>query len=168
MNEKAKYYVAKLQLNPHPEGGYYKEIYRSGEIYFAEHLPGRYSGGRNFSTSIYFLLEGKQVSKFHKLKSDELWHFYDGTSIKIYIFNNSMSLSEIVLGNNLDKGEIFQIAIEKENWFAAEVIDKSSYSLIGCTVAPGFDFADFELANRKELVEKFSLYRDLIKRFTNP
>lgn len=168
MNEKAKYYITKLQLASHPEGGYYKEIYRAGEIYYAEHLPGRYSGNRSFSTSIYFLLEGKQISKFHKLESDELWHFYDGSGIKIYILNNSAGLSEIILGNDLDKGEIFQTVIEKGNWFAAEVIDKSSYSLIGCTVSPGFDYTDFELANREILVEKFPFNKELIMRLTNP
>jgi len=167
MNEKAAYYITKLQLEPHPEGGYYKEVYRAGEIYFAEHLPGRYSGDRNFSTSIYFLLEGRQISKFHKLDSDELWHFYDGSSVRIYILKESKGLSEIVLGNDLNKGEMFQTTIERGNWFAAEVIDKSSYSLIGCTVSPGFDFKDFNLANRKELIARFPSNEELIRLFTN-
>ena len=80
MSPQAQKYIEKLQLKPHPEGGYYKEIYRAGEMILPEHLPKRYKSLRNFSTSIYFLLEGNQVSNFHRLKSDEQWHFYDGSS----------------------------------------------------------------------------------------
>jgi len=74
----------KFQLKPHPEGGYYKEIYRAGELILPEHLPKRYKSSRSFSTSIYFLLEGNQVSTFHRLKSDEFWHVYDGSTLNIY------------------------------------------------------------------------------------
>jgi predicted cupin superfamily sugar epimerase len=84
MNNKAKKYIQKLQLKSHPEGGYYKEIYRAGELILPDHLPKRYKESRAFSTSIYFLLEGNQFSSFHRLKSDELWHFYDGSTLIIY------------------------------------------------------------------------------------
>jgi predicted cupin superfamily sugar epimerase len=96
MNEKAKYYIQKLQLKKHPEGGYIREIYRANELYLSITL--RKSLMRNVSTSIYFLLDGVQVSKFHRLKSDELWHFYDGTSIKIFIIDEKGKLKEIILG----------------------------------------------------------------------
>lgn len=166
MNKTASDYIRKLNLEPHPEGGYFKEIYRSNEIINGVSLPRRYRTDRYFSTSIYFLLEGKQVSKFHRLKSDEIWHFYDGSSIKIYIINFEGILSEHILGAKKDGGEIFQLVIERNQWFAAEVINKNSFGLIGCTVAPGFDFNDFELANRDSMLKLFPNYKDLIIEFT--
>jgi uncharacterized protein len=165
-NDTAKYYIDKLGLVRHPEGGYYTEIYRSAEYYYSDSLPERYNGDRNFSTSIYFLLEGKDVSNFHRLKSDEIWHFLDGSSVKIYLLDRNGKLSEIILGKNLDYGERLQAVIEKGNWFAAEVIDKSSYTLVSCTVAPGFDFNDFELGNREVLLKDYPQYREEILRFT--
>lgn len=166
MNEKAKYYIQKLQLNKHPEGGYFKEIYRAGEMFFIE-APNK-NLKRNVSTSIYFLLDGAQVSKFHRLKSDELWHFYDGTSVKVYIIDKEGRLTEILLGKKTENGELFQAVIKKNTWFAAEVVNKRSFALIGCTVSPGFDFSDFELAERKTLSKQFPKLKDLIFRFTNP
>jgi len=166
MNEKAKYYIQKLQLSKHPEGGYYKEIYCAGEMFFID-APKK-NLKRNVSTSIYFLLDGSQVSKFHRLKSDELWHFYDGTSVKIYIIDEKRKLTEILLGKKTENGELFQAVIKKNTWFAAEVVNKRSFALIGCTVSPGFDFSDFELAERKSLSRQFPKRIDLIFRFTNP
>jgi len=166
LNNKAKYYIEKLDLMPHPEGGYFKEIYRSEEIYPADHLPKRYGGSRCFSTSIYFLLEGEQVSTFHRLKSDELWHFYDGSPLKIFIINSSGKKEEILLGNNLEKNENSQVVVTKGNWFGAEVMDKSSFTLLGCTVAPGFDFSDFEAGKRLELIKQFPAFENLILKLT--
>jgi uncharacterized protein len=168
MHKKAKYYIDKLNLLPHPEGGYFKEIYRSGELINIEGLPKRYKSKRSFSTSIYFLIEGHQVSKFHRLKSDEVWHFYDGGSIKIHIIQKEGNLKEIILGKNLSRGEIFQFTIEKNNWFGAELIDKNSFALIGCSVSPGFDFSDFELAQRDILLQKYPQLKKEIIKLTNP
>lgn len=164
MHPKAKKYIIQLQLRKHPEGGYFKEVYRSGELILPEHLPKRYKQSRNFSTSIYFLLEGKQFSSFHILKSDELWHFYDGSAVILYIINQNGELSIHKLGRNADCE--LQLTIEKQNWFAAEVKDKKSFSLFGCTVSPGFDFDDFELGKRDDLIKKFPQHSALIKRLT--
>lgn len=164
MNQKAKYYIQKLQLNKHPEGGYFREIYRSGEFISIDAAKNNLK--RNVSTSIYFLLEGAQISKFHRLKSDELWHFYDGGSVKVYVIDEKGKLTEIVLGRKTESGEVFQTVIKKNNWFAAEVMNKRSFSLIGCTVSPGFDFSDFELADREDLLECFPKYKSLILQFT--
>ena len=166
MNEKTKYYIKKLDLIKHPEGGYFKEIYRANEMYYVDQPKKTIK--RNASTSIYFLLDGSQVSKFHRLKSDELWHFYDGSAIKLYVINEAGEFSTFLLGNDLASGEVFQVVIRKNSWFAAEVMDKKSYSLIGCTVSPGFDFTDFELASRKNLMDQFPNYKVEILRFTNP
>jgi len=164
VNQKARNYVKQLGLIKHPEGGYFKEVYRSGEIIRQNHLPKRYKSARNFSTSIYFLLEEKQFSSFHKLKSDELWHFYDGSAVLIYIIDKKGNLSFHKLGKQ--EGESFQLTIEKGNWFAAEVENKKSFSLFGCTVSPGFHFEDFELGNRYILINIFPHHKELINRLT--
>jgi uncharacterized protein len=165
-SQNAKYYIDQLGLEKHPEGGYYKEVYRCAEYYYPEGLPDRYSSGRSFSTSIYYLLAGKDVSNFHRLKSDEIWHFLDGSSARIYILDDLGKLSEIIIGKKLDFGERLQAVIGKGSWFAAEVTEKDSFSLVSCTVAPGFEFNDFELADRDDLLKKYPGYRDEIIRFT--
>jgi uncharacterized protein len=164
MYPKAQKYIKQLQLKKHPEGGYYKEVYRSGEIILPEHLPKRYKSSRNFSTSIYFLLEGKQFSSFHFLKSDELWHFYDGSSVLLYIITKNGELSVKKLGRSKDSE--LQLTIEKQNWFAAELEDKKSFAIFGCTVSPGFEFDDFILGKRNDLLKKFPQHSTLIKRLT--
>ncbi len=166
MNSKAKEYISKLQLIRHPEGGYFNEIYRSGEYYEAGCLPERYDKNRAFSTSIYFLLEGNQVSNMHRLKSDEIWHFYDGSTILIYIFDESGKLKLNHLGSEIKDGDSFQIIVPKGCWFGAELKDKSSFGLIGCTVAPGFEFDDFEIGNRNFLLNLFPEYSEIIKKLT--
>jgi uncharacterized protein len=167
MNKKALYYIEKLKLMKHPEGGYFNEIYRSDEIFSASVLPERYIGDRAFSTSIYFLLEGKQFSSFHKLQSDEVWHFYDGSPIRIYTITPEQKLEEKILGYDIDKNENLQSIIYKKSWFAAELVDKSSFGLMGCTVSPGFDFRDLEIGKRDYLLGKYTEYKDLIIRLTN-
>ena len=164
MHPKAEQYIKQLQLKKHPEGGYYKEVYRSGERILPTHLPKRYKSSRNFSTSIYFLLEGRQFSSFHLLQSDELWHFYDGWKVLLYVINKEGELVTKKLGK--DKDCQLQLTIEKQNWFAAELEDKKSFALFGCTVSPGFEFDDFELGNRNILIKKFPRHSILIKRLT--
>ncbi|GIV46282.1 MAG: hypothetical protein KatS3mg036_1100 [Ignavibacterium sp.] len=163
MYSKARYYIDKLGLQKHPEGGYYREIYRAGEMFFTETVPAKKLNKKNISTSIYFLLSGRDKSLFHRLKSDEIWHFYDGCDVKIYIIDNYGELKEEQIGKTR---EVFQYVIPKNNWFAAELTDKNSFALVGCTVSPGFDFKDFELARRDKLLQKFPDYEKLIKRFT--
>ena len=164
MHPKAKQYIKQLQLKKHPEGGYYKEVYRSGERILPTHLPKRYKSSRNFSTSIYFLLQEMQFSSFHILKSDELWHFYDGWKVLLYVINKDGELVTKKLGK--DKDCQLQLTIEKHNWFAADLEDKKSFALFGCTVSPGFEFDDFELGNRNILIKKFPRHSILIKRLT--
>jgi hypothetical protein len=166
MNEKAQFYKNQFQLQPHPEGGYYREVYRSDEILKKETLPKRFGGNRCFSTSIYFLLEGEQTSKFHRLKSDEQWHFYDGCAVRIYTLNDNGELRVIHLGKDISNQTVFQIVIKRNHWFAAELTDKNSFALVGCVVSLGFDFNDFELANSEELIAKYPQHNDLILKFT--
>ena len=163
--EKAEGIIKKLNLLPHPEGGYFKEIYRSSESIHKDSLPDRYKGDRNFSTSIYFLLVKNQRSLFHRLLSDEIWHFYDGSPIIIHCIDDN-GYSSFKLGKETDAGEEYQHCIKAGTWFAAEIEDKNSYALIGCTVAPGFDFADFTLALRSEMSKLYPEFDELIIRFT--
>lgn len=165
-NTKALSFVEKLGLQPHPEGGWYKETYRSNGLMPGEHLPAGFTGPRCFSTAIYFLLEGQQFSAFHRIKSDELWHFYYGDPINIYNITENGTLEEIKLGNNVDNGEVFQAVVPAGRWFASQPANPNSFALVGCTVAPGFDFADFEMAKRADLLQEFPQHSDLIMRLT--
>lgn len=155
--------IEKLGLQLHPEGGYFKETYRSeGEI-----NPGSsYNGTRNYSTCIYFLLTSGMFSAFHRIKQDEIWHFYEGSNIDLHIISETGQHSSKVIGRNFFKGESPQVVVPGGSWFAAEVTTPNSFALVGCTVAPGFDFSDFELAQRNELTSAFPQHRDLIARFT--
>ncbi|MEM6766581.1 MAG: cupin domain-containing protein [Bacteroidota bacterium] len=162
--KKAAYWISRLALKPHPEGGYYKQVYKSSEEY-VQGLPGRYNGSRVFSTSIYFLLTEENFSSFHRLKSDEIWHFYYGSAIRIHLISSEGRYTHIDVGENLEKGQYFQGLIPHNHWFAAEILEKK-YGLVGCTVAPGFSFEDFELADRAALIASFPQHEQLITRFT--
>jgi len=156
-------WVRELELLPHPEGGWYKEVYRAEESIAPEGLPERFDGPRSFCTSIYFLLAGDNVSTFHRIKSDELWHFYAGDGLTVHIIAADGEYNALQLGNG--PGETFQGMVPAGSWFGAEPKD-SGYALVGCTVAPGFDFADFELAERSRLTSEFPQHRELIERLT--
>jgi predicted cupin superfamily sugar epimerase len=160
-NKTAKYWIDKLNLQPHPEGGYYKEVYRSEENIEGTLLPGNRKGVRFVCTAIYFLLEGNDFSAFHRIKSDEIWHFYDGTPLMIYSIDKKGKLKEYLLSNDSP----MQI-IPKEEWFSAELIDKSSFALVGCTVAPGFDFVDFEMGDKSEMIKLYLDLNNIIERLT--
>ncbi len=159
--------IKKLDLIAHPEGGYFKEVYRSEEEIKIEGLPERYESTRCFGTSIYYLLEGEQFSAFHKLQSDETWHFYLGSPILLHLINKEGKYSNVILGQKVEEDELLQFTIAHGTWFAAEVKDKSSFSLVGCTVYPGFDFADFEMCNKEELLKKFPQHKNIIEKLTN-
>jgi predicted cupin superfamily sugar epimerase len=162
MKQSANYWIEKLQLQRHPEGGWFREIYRSEEIALKECLPGGFSGDRNFSTSIYYLLEGDDFSAFHRIKSDEIWHFYAGSSaIEIWSVQNGRLIKQRV-GNNPESGEQFQFVVPKNTWFAARLANNRGFALAGCTVSPGFYFEDFEMAD-KSLLSEFPAFADEIK-----
>lgn len=149
----ATFWIEKLDLQKHPEGGWYKEIYRSEDKIGEHALPNNFNGERNFSTSIYYLLEGEDFSSFHRIKSDELWHFYTGSSGVEILWVENGNLIKKMLGCNIDKGEEFQHVIPKNKWFAARLISANGFALVGCTVSPGFYFEDFELADERLLSE---------------
>lgn len=147
--------INKLDLAPHPEGGFYKETYRSEGFVQKDSLSEVYSDKRNYSTCIYFVITSESFSAWHKIHQEEIWHFYLGSSITIHLISPEGEYSSIILGNDISKGEIPQYIVQGEWWFAVTVNTENSYALTGCTVAPGFDFNDFILPTRKELIEIF-------------
>jgi predicted cupin superfamily sugar epimerase len=160
---KAQDWIRHLNLSPHPEGGYYKETYRSNEL---SGFVG-FDGDRNISTAIYFLLEGKDKSHFHRIQSDELWFFHEGTSIEIIVLQDD-KLETIVLGKNIAAGEKLQAVIPAQVWFGARLKEQEGYALVSCTVAPGFDFKDFELGRKSDLISSFPLQQAIIEELGYP
>lgn len=161
MQAEVKQVIEKLGLKPHPEGCFYRETFRSGLI--LANLP--HSGVRNASTAIYFLLPAGTFSSFHVVKSDEMWHFYCGDPLDLHIIGPDGAYERIHLGNNIEAGELPQVAVPAGFLQAAEPVG-SNYSLCGCTVAPGFDFKDFEMPDRQSLISRFPQYKSLFERLT--
>jgi uncharacterized protein len=158
--------ISYLELKPHPEGGYFKETYRSeGEIN-QNSLNPEYNGKRNYSTCIYFLLTSDSFSALHRIKQDEIWHFYDGSPIKLHVISESGTHTEYIIGNDIANGQVPQLVVPGRHWFGAEVLNKNGYSLVGCTVSPGFNFEDFELPTRKELISLFPKHAEIITKLT--
>ena len=154
--------ITQFNLQPHPEGGWYKETYKSEEQIASNALPQRFLGNRVFSTAIYFLLEKGNFSAFHRIKSDECWHFYAGQPLEVFIILPGGELTVVSLGNDIEKGQLFQYTVPANCWFASRPATESEFSFVGCTVAPGFDFADFELAKEKELVAAYPQHQTII------
>lgn len=155
--------IQQYKLQPHPEGGWYKETYKSNEYIPATALPDRFDGSRAFSTAIYFLLEQGNFSAFHRIKSDECWHFYAGDPLLIYVIQQDGTLEIISLGNNIANGQMFQYVVPANCWFASKPAPGSSWCFTGCTVAPGFDFADFELADAAALSALYPQHESIIR-----
>jgi predicted cupin superfamily sugar epimerase len=150
--------VSRLGLVPHPEGGYYKETYRS-----AESIPGR---GRSVCTAIHYLLPAGAFSALHRIKSDELWFFHAGGPLVVAELAADGTVEETVLGVDLAAGQAPQHAVPAGRWFGAYPAPGTAFALVSCAVAPGFDFADFELGRRDELLAAYPQARALIERLT--
>jgi predicted cupin superfamily sugar epimerase len=162
----AAYWIHKLALSPHPEGGYYRRMYMSQLQVNQNTLPEGYQGARPLMTAIYYLLPGSEFSALHRLQSDELWHFYSGVSLTLHAIDEDDHYHEIKLGSDIEAGHVFQAVIPAGWWFGATVDDAKGFALLGCCVSPGFDFADFELGNRHELLQRYPVHGELIKRLT--
>lgn len=166
MKNEAGLIIEKLNLRSHPEGGYYSETYRSDLVFDAQAVSEKFTGRRSCSTSIYFLLEASDFSAFHRIKADEIWHFYTGSSIQVHVITPKGHFHQISLGNNLSEGEVFQAEVKAGYWFAASLKSEKGFALTGCTTAPGFEFEDFELAKREKLVKLFPQHRRIIEKYT--
>lgn len=157
---KAEHIIEALKLQPHPEGGYFKETYRSEQELVTEQ-----GEKRNVSTAIFYLLTGTDRSHLHRIKSDELWFFHQGSPLDVvYIKGNE--LVTVTLGNDLLNGESAQLLIPAGTWFGARLKHGAGFALVSCTVAPGFDFADFELAERGDMVAKYPHIKEEIHLLT--
>jgi predicted cupin superfamily sugar epimerase len=151
----AAYWIRTLELSPHPEGGYYRQTYQS------QWMIATARGERAASTAIYFLLEGRDFSAFHRIASDEVWHFYAGSALIVSVIDPAGNYSELRVGVGG-----FQAVVAGGCWFASRLEDAAGFALVGCTVAPGFDFADFELAKRAELARTYPQHRRVIEELT--
>ena len=140
--------ITSLNLEPHPEGGFYKEMYRSKII--VNDLGG--SDDKSAYTSIYYLLSGKDFSAWHRIKSDETWYFHLGCDVLIYFFDENKLLCTAPLGM---ASKNLQVTISGNTWFAAKPLDENNFCLVSCAVAPGFEFDDFEIAKREDLLKEF-------------
>ena len=167
MKKDAAYWIKKLSLEAHPEGGYYRQTYRADLVLTKDALPQEFMGARAASTAIYFLLEGENFSAFHRLRSDEVWHFYVGSTLVVHEIDQHGRYSEILLGSDPGAGEALQAVVKAGCWFASRLQDGKSFALVGCTVAPGFEFEDFEMAKRSELARAYPQYREAIERLTS-
>lgn len=157
--------VKRLSLEPHPEGGFFRETYRSAENVPGASLAPRFGGDRSLATAIHFLLGPGDFSAFHRIKSDETWHYYTGSSgLVVHMLDPKFGYRKIRLGSQWESGEVFQDTVPAGAWFASEPADADGYALVGCTVSPGFDFRDFELANVAALSNSFPDQVALIRR----
>jgi len=149
--------IEKLNLLPHPEGGFYKETYRSDEQLESK--------DRNLLTSIYFLLTSENVSHFHRIKSDELWYFHAGSAVTVHTLDEN-GHTAFKLGPDVSNGELPFYLVKKNTIFGSTVDSLNSYALVSCAVAPGFDFRDFELFEREELLELYPEHEEIVARLT--
>lgn len=162
----ADYWREHLQLESHVEGGSFLETYRSPLQIPAATLPATFKGDRAAATGIFFLLEHGDFSAFHRIAADEMWHYYDGYTLTIYEIKPDGRMLTHQLGKYVHLGEHLQLVITAGSWFASRVEIEDGYTLVGCTVAPGFDFADFELGDRGMLQAEYPAHAGIIEELT--
>lgn len=155
------YWIETLELKAHPEGGFYKETYRSNEV-----VLNRNGDKRPASTGIYFLITQEVFSAFHKIESDEMWHYHAGAALEVVMINDQGEIEVLKVGPDIENGEQLQAVVPAGFWFGSRVVEGGDYSLVGCTVAPGFDFEDFVLAKRIDLQNKFPQHKNIIEALT--
>ena len=152
----AEYYIKNLKMEPHVEGGYYKESFISND---------ELKKDKKLWSSIYFLLRTGEVSNFHRLKSDELWYYHDGEALTIYMITPEGELVTRQLGKNIENGETPQILVPKGYIFGS-AMNNDGYALVGCMVSPAFEYEEFELFERSYLLESYPNHRDIIMKLT--
>ena len=158
MKKDANYFIDKLGLEQHPEGGYYKSTFSSEEEIDA------FGATRNLFTNIYFLLKSGDVSHFHRLKSDEVWYYHGGSPLTVHVIDAFGNYQEMKLGLDIENGERPQAVVPKNTIFGSSVIEEDTFSLVGCMVSPGFNFEDFELFTQGELIAKYPQHEEIIRK----
>lgn len=165
----AREIIERLQLVPLTiEGGYFRETYRAPLIVPAATLPSEYSGDRNASTAIYYLLTPDTFSAIHRVKSDEVFHFYAGDAVEMLQIRPDGTAKVVIIHNDLADGREPQVIVPAGVWQGCRLLPGGQWALMGCTVAPGFDYADFELAERDDLLKLGNEYSVLITALTKP
>jgi hypothetical protein len=164
--ERANELVEALGLVPHPEGGYYRETYRANLTLAESALAPTFHGLRAASTAIYYLLAAGDRSRLHRIRSDEVWHFYLGDPLQVVELTEAGDVLVTTLGTDITAGQVPQHVVPAGRWFGSCPAPASQFSLVGCTVAPGFDFADFEMATAEQLIADFPSARNWIERLT--
>jgi predicted cupin superfamily sugar epimerase len=159
-----RHLIDTYQLEPYPEGGYYRETYRASDQ--VSRLADTGQRVCAASTAILYLLQGQQFSALHRIASDEVWHFYAGESLRVVTLDTASGREDLLLGANPTLTHRFQAVVPKGRWFGARLDRSCGYCLVGCTVAPGFDFRDFELGDRERLVADFPEHREIIVAMT--
>ncbi len=158
----ADYWIKKLDLQPHPEGGRYRETFVSGEVIATQNL-GRYNGEpRKAYTLIYYLLKSGQVSRLHRLRSDEIWLFHAGATLTIHLILPDGKYVKKMLGPDIDNGDSLQHIVRHGCWFGASVESPATFALVSCFVSPGFDMADFEMGDKQNLLRQFPQHQAVI------
>lgn len=158
--------VAKLRLEPHPEGGFYRETLRTTDRIAGRLLGGDYGGERSLCTAIYYLLTGESFSAMHRVRSGEMLHAYAGGPVELLLLYPDGTGEVVVMGGDISGGERPQRYVEPGTWFGMRVVGGGEYALLGATVSPGFEFEDFELGEREGLVEGYPGWSDLIVALT--
>lgn len=167
MKHTAEEYIAQLGLAKHIEGGYFKELYKNSRTINRVDSTADGEAERTLSSTIYYLLKSGQVSRFHKLQSDELWFFHAGSPLCIHTINAEGNLATLTLGLSVDQGEQPQVLIPAGTIFGAEVSEKNSFTLVSCMVSPGFDYHDFYLYTADELTKQFPAHSTIITRLNS-
>ncbi len=155
-----------LGLIAHPEGGFYIQTYKSSDMVAKPCLDARYSGARATGTCIYYLLEPGDFSEMHRLQSDEIFHFYLGDPVEQLQLWPDGSSRVVILGTDLGRGQVPQHVVPKNVWQGSRLVAGGNYSLLGCTVAPGFEFEDYESGLRDQLCQQYPGQSELIRALT--
>ena len=164
----AKQVIEALKLQKHPkEDGYFRETYRSDET-CDRPLSSRYSSARTFSTAIYFLIESGKFSSFHRLQSEEVFHYYAGGPAELVVLESTGVLNVHTIGQNFLAGHELQVVVPRSNWQALRLVGDAPWVLVGCTVAPGFEYVDFEEGTRADLLQEFPQHAEIITALTWP
>lgn len=166
MPDTAQAWIDHLNLKRHPEGGYYRETYRASQLISEHALPDRFDGSRNAVALIYFLLPAESFSALHRIQQDEIWHFCAGAPITLHQINADGTFETQTLGRAVTEGQQLHTVVPAGTWFGATVDADDGYGLTGCTTAPAFEFADFELADRATLAKTFPQHREVVERLT--
>ena len=162
----ADYWIEILELQPHPEGGYFRETFVADDVISTELLGRYHNETRKVYTLIYYLLKSGQVSKFHRLKSDEIWTFHIGSTLTIHVITKEGEYITKKLGANVEENESFQHSVKHGSWFGASVDLPDTFALVGCFVAPGFDFKDFEMGDKKHLLALCPKHHHILNKLT--